>query len=79
MEEFDALEMMREIKEHKILGAVRGMEAVDMTLLADILVAIGKIGMENEKIAEIDINPLIITGNKPVAVDVLIVLGSSRA
>jgi len=79
LEEFDALEMMREIKGHKILGAVRGMEAVDMTLLADILVAIGKIGMENEKIAEIDINPLIITGNKPVAVDALIVLGSSRA
>jgi len=74
LEEFDALEMMREIRGHKILGAVRGMEPVDMTMLAGILIAIGKIGMENGKIAEIDINPLIITGNKAVAVDALIVL-----
>jgi len=78
LEESDALEMMREIRGHKILGAVRGMEAVDITMLADILIAIGKIGIENENIAEIDINPLIITGNRPVAVDALIVLGSSR-
>ena len=41
--------------------------------------AIGKIGMENEEIEEIDINPLIISGNKPVAVDALVVLGSSQA
>jgi len=74
LEEFDALEMMREIRGHKILGAVRGMEPADMTMLANILIAIGKIGMENGKIAEIDINPLIITGNKAVAVDALIVL-----
>jgi hypothetical protein len=29
---------------------------------------------ENEKIKEIDINPLIISGSKPVAVDALVVL-----
>ncbi|RLC02706.1 MAG: hypothetical protein DRH34_06895 [Deltaproteobacteria bacterium] len=70
----DALEMINEIKGVKILGAVRGMEAVDMNILTDILITIGKIGMENENIKEIDINPLIISGNKPVAVDALIVL-----
>lgn len=71
---YDAQEMMQEIKGHKILSAIRGMEAVDLEMLADILIAIGKIGMENEKIREIDINPLIISGRKPVAVDALIVL-----
>jgi len=70
----DAQEMMQEIKGHKILGAIRGMEAVDLEMLADILITIGKIGMENEKIGEIDINPLIISGSKPVAVDALVVL-----
>jgi len=55
------------------------MEAVDMKMLADILIAIGKIGTENEKIVEIDINPLIILGNKPVAVDALVILESSQA
>jgi len=78
LEKYDALEMMQEIKGHKILGAVRGMEAVDMGMLADILITIGKIGMENEKIKEIDINPLIISGSKPVAVDALVVLESPR-
>lgn len=71
---YDAQEMMQEIRGHKILGAVRGMEAVDLEMLADILITIGKIGMENEKIGEIDINPLIISGRKPVAVDALVVL-----
>ena len=79
LEKRDALEMMQEIKGHKILGAVRGMEAVDIEMLADILITIGKIGMENEKIEEIDINPLIISGNKPVAVDALVVLESYHA
>ena len=79
LEKFDALEIMQEIKGHNILGAIRGMEAVDLEKLAETLITIGKIGMENEKIEEIDINPLIISGNKPVAVDALVVLGSSQA
>ena len=70
----DALEMINEIKGSKILSGVRGMEVVDMKILTDILLTIGKIGMENEAIKEIDINPLIISGNKPVAVDALVVL-----
>jgi len=79
LKKYDALEMMQEIKGHKILGAVRGMEAADMEMLADILITIGKIGMENENIKEIDINPLIISGNKLVAVDALVVLESLPA
>jgi acetate---CoA ligase (ADP-forming) subunit beta len=74
LEKRDALDMTQEIKAHKILGAVRGMPAADMDLLCDILVKVGEIGMENESIQEIDINPLILSGAKPVAVDALIVL-----
>jgi len=70
----DAIEMMQEIKGSKILSAIRGMDAVDMDIMAEILINIGRIGLENEKIKEIDINPLIISGNKPIAVDALIVL-----
>lgn len=76
LEKSDALEMTREIKGHRILDAIRGMAAVDMDRLGDILMAIGRIGMENEKIIEIDINPLIISAGKPVAVDALMVLES---
>jgi acetyl-CoA synthetase (ADP-forming) len=74
LERQDALEMLQEIKASKILEEIRGMTAVDRDLLADILMTVGKIGIENERIKEIDINPLIISGGKPVAVDALVVL-----
>ena len=74
LEKFDAMEMMQEIKAHKILDAVRGLEAVDRELLAEMLIKVGQIGIENEHIKEIDINPVIISNGKPVAVDALVVL-----
>ena len=74
VEKRDALEMIQEIKGHKILKAIRGMEPVDKDMLADILMAIGRLGIENETVKEIDINPVIISRGKPVAVDALVVL-----
>ncbi|MBW2033730.1 MAG: acetate--CoA ligase family protein [Deltaproteobacteria bacterium] len=74
LEKRDALEMMHDIKGHRILEAVRGMEAADLDALADILIKVGQIGLENEKVKEIDINPVLISGSKPVAVDALVVL-----
>ena len=74
LEKLDAMEMMQEIKGHKILDSIRGMDAADLNILADILIALGRIGLENENIKEIDINPLILSGGKPVAVDALVVL-----
>jgi len=74
LEKRDALDMMRDIKGHKILDAVRGMEAADLDVLADILIKVGQIGMENDRIKEIDINPVILSGSKPIAVDALVVL-----
>ena len=70
----EAMEMMKETKAWKMLEAFRGMEAVNKDLLADILVRIGQIGVKLDKVKEIDINPLIVSGSRPVAVDALIVL-----
>jgi len=70
----DALEMIDEIKTKKLLGEFRGSPAVDREALAKALVGVGELGMKYDSIAEIDINPLIISGNKPVAVDALVVL-----
>ena len=74
LEKHDALEMMSEIKASKILDAVRGMPEADRDVLADILMSVGRIGLENDSIKEIDINPLILSGADPVAVDALVVL-----
>jgi acyl-CoA synthetase (NDP forming) len=78
LEKRDALEMMQEIKAHKILDAVRGMEAVDREALSEMLINVGKIGMDNDTVKEIDINPVIISENRPVSVDALIVLQEAR-
>jgi len=75
--EIDAVEMIEEIKTSKLLDEFRGSPAVDKSALVKALVGIGNLGVEYDQIAEIDINPVIISGDKPVAVDALIVLNNS--
>ncbi len=70
----EALDMLGELKGRAILGPFRGMPACDTDSIADIIVKVAAIGCEQPEIAEIDINPLIISGAAPVAVDALIVL-----
>ncbi len=70
----DALEMIDEIKTKKLLGEFRGSPAVDREALAKALVGVGDLGVRYDAIAEIDIKPLIVCGDKPVAVDALVVL-----
>jgi len=77
--EYDAMQMMDEINAKKILEEFRGKPAVDKKLLAQALINIGKIGLENEAVNEIDINPIIIKGDKPIAVDALVILGNGAA
>ena len=76
LEKRDTLEMMDEIKAHKILDSIRGMEPVDREILSEMLINVGRIGIENDKIKEVDINPVIISGSRPIAVDALIALQS---
>jgi len=74
--EMDAEEMIEEIRMKKLLDEFRGSPAVDKKQLVRALVGIGDIGYRNSEIAEIDINPLIIAGSKPVVVDALVVLAN---
>ena len=77
LEDRDAVEMMEEIKAAKMLDEFRGMAEVDKDVLAKALVAMGKIGLENDEVGEIDVNPLIVSSDgKPVAVDALVVLNT---
>ncbi|MCX7677961.1 MAG: acetate--CoA ligase family protein [Spirochaetes bacterium] len=70
----DALEMIEEIRAKEILGPFRGSPAVNKEMLAKALVGVGNLGVKYDEIAEIDINPLIVCGNRPIAVDALVVL-----
>ena len=61
----------------ELLDEFRGSPAVDRDALINALVELGNIGYTYDEIAEIDINPIIIAGNKPVVVDALVILNSS--
>lgn len=70
----EAMRLMGEIRGRRILEAVRGMDAADTEKLAGMLIRVGEIGLDMEAVAEIDINPVILAGSRPVAADALIVL-----
>ncbi|MFZ1984207.1 MAG: acetate--CoA ligase family protein [Desulfatitalea sp.] len=71
----EALEMMAELRATAILDAFRGQAPADRKTLAETLTAVGRMALEHEAIAEIDINPMIIDAQgRLTAVDALIVL-----
>lgn len=75
---FDAMDMMENIRGKKILEPFRGKPQVDRKALAELLIALGTIGLENSAVAEIDINPIKLIDGRPVAVDALVVLDKSH-
>ncbi len=75
----EALDMINELKTSPMLGTFRGQESADLDAICHTLTAIGQLGMENESIAEIDINPLIISPDGNIkAADALIILERSE-
>ena len=73
LRERDALAMMDGIRGSAILGPVRGTAPADRSALSRTLIALGRIGLENDQIEAIDVNPLLLQENgTPVAVDAAI-------
>jgi acyl-CoA synthetase (NDP forming) len=70
----DAREMFAEISAHKLLDEFRGMPKVKTDRLSKIIQTVGNIALLHPEIAEIDLNPIIISGANPVVADALIVL-----
>jgi acyl-CoA synthetase (NDP forming) len=68
--------MIDRLDPHGILAGWRGRPAADRTALARLLVAFGDLAHAGrERIAEIDLNPVIVTAEGAVAVDAVVVLG----
>ena len=70
----DADEMLNELKLSKMLQGVRGEKGVNLKLLKSMLVKVSKILEKNNKIKEMDINPLIINSQDGKVADARIVL-----
>lgn len=78
LEPRDALEMVNELRAQRIFGEFRGEEAADREAIARVLIAVGNILVEWPQVSQVDVNPLIIEGARPVAVDGLIVLNPKQ-
>jgi len=75
--EADAAEMLEEIRSKALLGNFRGEHAADRNQMIQILIGLSRIAEDHPDIAEIDINPLLITPKGDIcAVDALVVTRS---
>jgi acyl-CoA synthetase (NDP forming) len=71
----DAESMLKEVKFSDVLfKGFRGIKPVKPDVIVDVLLAVSRLIEKNKKIKELDINPLLVTRNKAVAVDVRIIL-----
>jgi acetyltransferase len=60
---------------HLLLRPFRGDPPVNVERLVDILVGLARLGLERPDVASVDVNPLLLRGAEPVAVDALVELG----
>ena len=70
----DALEMMDALRGRRVLGAWRGMPAVDREALADLLVRLGRLAASFPRLKEIDLNPILFVDGRPKVADALFVV-----
>ena len=79
LKEADARSMLQEIRSRKLLGAFRGEAPAEEESLVLTLTALSRIGLEQPRVQEIDINPLLITPQgRVLAVDALVALGPGK-
>ncbi|MBW2725848.1 MAG: acetate--CoA ligase family protein [Deltaproteobacteria bacterium] len=70
-----ARRMIASLSAHDLIQQpFRGEPAADVDALVEMIVSLGKIGLEREDIESIDLNPVLIAGAAPVAVDALVEL-----
>lgn len=74
IEEVDAFEMLDDLRTRALLGPWRAEPEVDRAAVVGVLMALSKAAQAHPEIVSIDLNPLIVVGGLPVAVDALVEL-----
>jgi hypothetical protein len=72
----EALAMLGELRGARVLDGVRGRAPVDRDAVAELIVALARLGDARPDILEIDLNPVIASPDGAVAVDALVVLAA---
>ncbi len=75
----DAAEMLDDLDAQPLLGAFRGEPELDRAAMVDLLVALSRVAETTPGLRSIDLNPLIVSGGRPVAVDALVELDDEAA
>ncbi|MEZ4215994.1 MAG: acetate--CoA ligase family protein [Myxococcota bacterium] len=64
---------------HLVTRPFRGEPAADVEALVDLLVGLGALALARPDVASVDLNPVILSGGRPVAVDALVELRAGSA
>ncbi|MCF2139682.1 MAG: acetate--CoA ligase family protein [Candidatus Lokiarchaeota archaeon] len=76
--DFDADEMIHDIKGFKILDGYRGNPPADLDAIKDTLKKVAQLAYDHPEIAEMDLNPLFTYADGILAVDARIILKSTK-
>ena len=74
LSEAEALSMLKDLKGYPLLAGARGKDAVDLTGLAKLVVAVAKLMNDCPEVAELDLNPVLAYPDKILPVDARISL-----
>jgi acetyl-CoA synthetase (ADP-forming) len=76
LELVDAEEMIEDLAAQPLLGAVRGEPEVDRAALTAALLGLSDLAQRRPDVRSVDVNPLVVSGGLPVAVDALVEVDS---
>lgn len=74
LEEQEVDDMIEDIRGYPILRGVRGDDPVDMESIKEVISAVCRIGMEEDDVEELDINPLVVSPGGAWAVDFRVIV-----
>ncbi len=75
--EADADDMLDELRTQALLGPVRGEPAVDRAAVRAVVLALSALAEGEPTVVSVDLNPLIVSDGRPVAVDALVEVGDA--
>jgi acetyltransferase len=71
----DAEAMIQEVRAYRLFDAVRGRPAVDREALVDLLVRVSELAADRAEVAELDLNPVILSARGATIADARVVMG----
>jgi acetyl-CoA synthetase (ADP-forming) len=75
--EYDAREMIQEIKGYPVLTGIRGQKPADINSIVDVILKVSKLVTEHMRIEQLDLNPILVYEKGATIVDARIILSTN--